>query len=158
MFTDRFKSLFRVSLLLALGTLAGLAAAHREQGQRKLVDDMEVELGIVPSEDLRGRPAGTPEKSMHAGVPKGKAQYHVLIAVFNRKTKQRISDAVVEATVGEVGFRGERKKLDPMAINDTITYGNYFRMPGVGPYVIAVKIRTPGMARAAEVRFDHKHE
>jgi hypothetical protein len=45
------------------------------------------------------------------------------------------------------------KTLEPMVFNNTMSYGNYFRLPGKDPYTIAVLIRKPGATRAIETKF-----
>jgi len=52
---------------------------------------------------------------------------------------------------------GETKKLELMAVNNAISYGNYFRMPSKDPYTITVQIRKPGISRTIEAKFDFKN-
>jgi hypothetical protein len=52
---------------------------------------------------------------------------------------------------------GETKKLELMAVNNAISYGNYFRMPSKDPYTITVQIRKPGVSRTIEAKFDFKN-
>lgn len=44
-----------------------------------------------------------------------------------------------------------------MAIAAAITYGNYFRMPGKGPYLISVQVHRPELPRVIEARFEYRH-
>jgi hypothetical protein len=78
----------------------------------------------------------------------------VTISLFDRRTRAPIADADVEATVVGTGTRGEVKVLEPMVLNDTVSFGNYLRLPaGKDSYTIAVAIRRPGEPRPVETKF-----
>jgi hypothetical protein len=64
----------------------------------------------------------------------------------------------VSARVSEVGLSGEEKTLEPMDIANTITYGNYFQMKGMGPFKIEVSINVPGARDEIKVVFEHRHQ
>jgi hypothetical protein len=147
-----------VSIVLALSLLIGSAVRARadETGYR-VVDNVLVYLGVIPAAMIRGHPAGHPESLMHGGVPAGADEYHVLIALFNAKTYERISNAKVTARVSEVGLSGVEKELELMQIAGTTTFGNYFEMKGVGPFRIEVSIDIPG-AEEINVVFEHRHQ
>lgn len=157
MFSYSFARLARALLLLCLMLLAGLAAAHSESGQHRIVDGVEIYLGMMPTGMMHGYPRDRPESTMHGGVPTGPVIYHVVIALFDSKTGERLTAAEVKARVGEPGRSVEEKKLEPMVIENTVTYGNYFNMPGAGPFQIVVQIRMPNSTRTIEARFEHKH-
>jgi len=124
----------------------------------KVIQGTEIYLGIVSAESIREQhQKGDPESSMHGGIPTRKGYYHVNISLLDSKTKAPISDAQVEVRVADPVMGGETKKLDLMAFNNAISYGNYFRMQGKDPYTITVKIRRPGTSRVIEAKFDYKH-
>jgi hypothetical protein len=79
-----------------------------------------------------------------------------MIALY-AKGGERITEANVSATVGELGMAGARKTLEPMVIGDTITFGNYFPMRSATQYRVAIEIRLPRAARPIEARFDYHH-
>jgi len=122
----------------------------------KTVDGIEVYLGIVSAESLRDRPEGSKESKMHGGVPAGRDYYHVNISLFDRKTRAVLTDAQVEVRVAEPVTGGQTKKLEPVTVENMKSYGNYFRMASSNPYTITVSVRRPGMARAAEAKFDYR--
>jgi cytochrome c5 len=122
----------------------------------KIVDGIEVFLGVVSAESLRDRPKGSKEGAMHGGVPTGKDYYHVNISLFDRKTRAVITDAQVEARVAEPVTGGQTKKLELVTVENMKSYGNYFRMASSNPYTITVSVKRPGMARPAEAKFDYK--
>ena len=77
--------------------------------------------------------------------------------LFRSKTTAVITDAQVEARVSDSDGRGETKKLEIMGISNTISYGNYFRIPRNAPYAVTVQIRKPDAPRAIEAKFDFNH-
>jgi cytochrome c5 len=124
---------------------------------RKVVDGTEVYLGIVSAESMRAQYSkGTPESSMHGGIPSGKGYYHVNVSLFDSKTRAAIADAQVEASAKEPVSGGQTKTLELVTLNNTKSYGNYFRMTGNKPYTITVRVLRPGAPRAVEATFDFK--
>jgi hypothetical protein len=81
----------------------------------------------------------------------------VTIALFDSKTGDRITDAAVMATVSEPGLSTEAKPLEPMRIADAMSFGNYFKMAGKGPFEVMVRVRPRTSAIPVEVKFQHKH-
>lgn len=143
--------------LLMVVSMIALASAGTS-GDSKVVGNVLIYVGVLPAPIVRGHPATHSEASMHGGVPSRSDQYHVVIALFDAKSYQRISKAEVSARVSEVGMASENKKLEPMTIADTITYGNYFRMAGRGPFEIALAIKLPGSSEVIKATFEHRHE
>ncbi len=94
---------------------------------------------------------------MHGGPSPGTRRYHVVVALFDSQTGARISDADVKVGLSEVALSGSTRKLEPMQVAGTVTYGNYFDFPVDGQYLIRVQIRrsrTPGDINAV---FSHQH-
>jgi cytochrome c5 len=132
------------------------AAAH--EANRKVVDGIEIYLGIVPAASTRiQQPRGSKEVLMHGGVPRGKDYYHLNVSLFDSRTKAEITDADVEVTAEDLAMGGETKKLEAMVINNTISYGNYFHMPGTNPYRITVHLKRPGTSHFVTAAFDFHH-
>jgi hypothetical protein len=128
---------------LLAGLLLVVSATVAAGGYRQVVDGVAIYFGVVPAELVRGHPREHPESEMHGGVPAG--ENHLVIALFNDKTGERITRAEITATItGPDRFKLE-KKLEPMIIAGAASYGNYFNMPGPGPYRITLRIRTPGI-------------
>lgn len=139
-------------------TVTGPAPVAATGPNYKIVDGMDIYLGVATAESIREQHAkGYPERSMHKGVPGRKDSYHVNITLLDRKTKAAIADALVEVTVADPVMGGETKTLELMAFNHAISYGNYFRMPGKDSHTITVHIRRPGISRVIETRFDYRH-
>jgi len=150
------ERVFYVLLLIMSGMLAKVATAADAENY-KVVDGVAIYFGIMPAEMILGHPKEHPERKMHGGVPGGAHQDHLVIALFDNATGKRITNAQVTATVREIGLAGETKKLGPMKIAGTITYGNYFDMPSRDVYRILVKIHRPGVAGVIEAEFTHRH-
>ncbi|NMG30002.1 hypothetical protein GO615_13880 [Aromatoleum evansii] len=141
--------------MLALGLAASGTALAVETGLHQVVDGIDVYYGILPAKVASKHPATHEEKTMHGGVPTGKDDYHVLVALFDRKGA-RITDAQVKATVAELGMAGTRKKLEPMRIEDTVSFGNYFALYGEGPYRVTIEAQLPGTAKPVEAVFEYR--
>jgi hypothetical protein len=71
-------------------------------------------------------------------------------------TGKHITEATIKARIAEPGLAGQEKELQPMKINDSVTFGNYFTMSGSGPHRITVSITRPGSGRAVQARFEHR--
>ena len=142
--------------MLALAQITMPAAASHVD-QYKVAGGMAVYFGVLPPEIVRGHAPEHPEGTVHGGAARGKKDSHVVVALFETKGGRRISGADVYARVAETGKAGERKKLEPMKIDDTVSYGNEFTMSAKGPYRISVEIRSPGAAKPVAVEFEYKH-
>lgn len=145
----------RFAILLALVLAAPGSAMPAETALHQKTGGVDVYYGILPAQVAGKHPITHEEKTMHGGVPVGKDDHHLVVALFD-KHGVRITDAQVWATVGELGLAGKRKKLEPMRIKDAISFGNYYALRGAGPYRIAIEIRLPGAARPVEARFDYR--
>jgi len=145
--------LIRFLAVLALALAAPAFAA--ETGRHQRLGGIDIYYGIVPAEVVGSHPPEHEEKSMHGGPPAKKAGYHLVVTLLDADG-QRISDAEVTATVGELGMAGTRRKLETMRINDTVSFGNYFELRGAGPYRIAIEVRRPGAAKPIEALFDYR--
>ncbi|OGI51467.1 MAG: hypothetical protein A3E57_04945 [Candidatus Muproteobacteria bacterium RIFCSPHIGHO2_12_FULL_60_33] len=136
---------------LLAGLLLLVSATVAAGGYQQVADGVAIYFGILPAELVRGHPPGHPESGMHGGVPVG--ENHIMVALFEDKTGKRITRAEVSATImGPDRFK-MTKKLEPMIIAGAASYGNYFNMPGPGPYRIALRIRTPGIGHDIEATF-----
>ncbi|MCK9394066.1 MAG: hypothetical protein M0Q44_00545 [Methylobacter sp.] len=62
------------------------------EDQRKVVDGVEIYLGVLPVEMDRGYPKEHAESSMHSGLASDVEQYHVLIALFDSNTGKHITE------------------------------------------------------------------
>jgi cytochrome c5 len=133
---------------------APAAAPMKQDPNRQIIDGMEVMFGAVSADALRKQhPNADYEKSMHGGIPSGSSYYHLNISLFDAETRSVIRNAHVEVRIADPVMGDQVKTLEPMVMNDTVSYGNYFRLPGSNPYTIAVLIRKPGDATPVQTRF-----
>ncbi|MGZ5091294.1 MAG: hypothetical protein ACXWCY_34155 [Burkholderiales bacterium] len=137
---------------LSASATAVLAAQH---GQQTIANGMEMHYSIVSADSIRAYPDASAERVMHGGPPRGESQRHLMLALFDAKTKQRIEGATVRARVGELAMTGEEKKLEPMTMGGALTYGNYFKLTGHGPYRIVFSISRPNTTGTTEASFDY---
>lgn len=143
--------------IVALMLLAQAALAA-DAGQYKVVDGIAIYWGVLPAEIIRGHVQEHPKSAMHGGVPPGEGYHHVIIALYDSQSRDRITDAEVTAKVEEVGHLAPSgKQLEPMTVAGTVTYANYFKMPVKGPYRISLQIRRPGSPRVIEAQFEYRH-
>ena len=143
-------------LLVAAFLAAAGAAKGGHLDRHQVVGDIEIFYGMTSAAEIRARPAGDPERMMHGGVPSGKGQHHLMVTLFDKQSKERITDAEVWASVGEIGLSASRKKLQPMP-SGPMSYGNYFRMDAPGRYRVRVEIKRPDTPRPVVADFDYVH-
>jgi hypothetical protein len=122
-----------------------------------VVEGVVIYLGVMPAEMLQQELAGYADPTMHDGAPPGGHLYHVMVALFEKATGRRISDAQVSLSVSDPFEPGAHLKLEPMAIGGTLAYGNYVDLPGTGPYRFTVFIRLQGMPETIEAKFNYQH-
>lgn len=155
--TSYLKTLLRVAVLSA-ATLLASAAFAADSATHKVVHGVAIYLGVLPAEMILGHPKPHTEAEMHGGVPAGAYQYHVLVSLFDAASGKRIGGAKVSARVYEIGRAGTQKKLEPMLIAGTVSYGNYFNMPATtNPYRIRVRIELPGSTDIIETEFEYQY-
>jgi hypothetical protein len=154
------RRILQVLVSLCLLWLAGApssAIADTASGSQT-VGHVLIYMGLLPAEMVRGHPKQHPEASMHSGVPAGSGEYHLIIALFDAGSRERITKAEIRASVSEIGLAGKETKLEPMELAGAITFGNYVRMAGNGPFRIDLAIRFPDEPHEIKVVFEHKHQ
>lgn len=130
---------------LALLALWGTAwATDPSRAQSQTVDGIAFHYGVVPAQRMREHTADHVERTMHGG-PKGSS--HIVVALFDAATGDRIADARVRASVTPLGGAVMRKPLEPMTIAGAASFGNYFHMAAPGVYRIRVDVDRPGRPR-----------
>lgn len=150
----------RLGLLIGCIWAAGQTAvsAASDEGQYKESGGLAVYLGILPAEMVKGHKAGHQEATMHGGVPGGRHEYHMLVAVFEAASGERVVDADVTATISGLGHvGGSRLQLEPMEIENTVTYGNFVDFPGSDIYEIKIVVKRPGIPPFVSMQFNYDH-
>lgn len=141
---------------LALVAWAGIAGAA-EPELSKTSGGLIVYLGVIPAEIVKGPGPHSAERPMHGRIPRGPHEFHVVAAVFDAANSARISDASVTAQVSGLGLSGGKKKLEPMQIEGTTTYGAFFNLPGRDIYKVKLSIERSGTARPVTFEFKYDH-
>jgi hypothetical protein len=131
-------------------TLSAAAGADLE----KHVDGLAIYMGVVPAQLLRGNTDASHLATMHGGLPSGSGSHRLVLAIYDEHAQRQVEGA---ATVTPLGLAPTRRKLEPMQIGTSATYGNVFPMAGSGPYTVQVTIHVPGQARTTEVQFNYSH-
>jgi len=134
--------------------LFGEVVSDEHSERHRVVNGVEVFLGIVPSELFLRRPIDHPEAEMHGGVPEDLLHYHVMVAIFEHQTGDRISNAMVHASIVGPEGAGLVKPLESMVTTGVISYGNFFVVPDSGPFRIRIVIRRPNVKDAIETEFE----
>lgn len=115
-------------------------------------------LGLMPAALLADHAPEHPEVQMHGGPPVGQHAYHLVLAVFDEASGLRIEDARASATVSGSGHIGRISlTLDPMVIENTVTYGGFVDMTGYERYEIEATIIVPDRADPVRVTFSGDH-
>lgn len=143
-------------VLIGLAIINPVTVAADASENFKVVDGVAIYLGVMPAQIAQGHPSEHPEASMHGGVTMRGHRVHVVVALFDNTTGQRIENAQVDGSVMEPGFGSEQKKLEAMRIADSITYGNYFDMQDNTTYNIRARILRPEKP-VIEAKFSHRH-
>ncbi len=158
MYTRSVKTFLKATLvLIGVAILGPLAVAADAPESFQVVDGVAIYLGVMPAQILQGHPDEHAEHKMHGGLPDRGHRDHVVVALFDEATGKRIENAKVTGWVMEIGSGSKKKKLEPMKIAGTITYGNYFNMPDKNIYHIKVRIHRPGIQSIIEAQFTHQH-
>lgn len=122
----------------------------------KTAGDMEIHLGLLPAEKLRQYPKGSPEASMHGGVPRGSGYYHLNVSLIDGPSQTVVADARVETKVEQVGLSSTSKLMEPIRFDNLTSYGNYFKLSGRTSYRITVTVQKPGSKQVTRSQFEHR--
>ena len=152
-----YTMMCRIRYLLVGVALSSVTTGAAADDNYKTAGGLAVYLGVLSAAMIQGHQRGHSEEAMHGGVPRGLHAYHVMAAVFDAATGERVQDALVEARIAEPGLAGVTRQLEPMVIADTVTYGNYFQLSGDAPYRIDLSITRPGLATPVRVEFTYEH-
>ena len=145
-------------LLVGLAMMVASPAPAQVDDPYKKAGDVAVYLGVLSAQIVRGHPAGHPERTMHGGAPSGEHEYHVVTAVFDATSGDRVSDAAVAMTVSGLGHvGGTRRTLAPMTMAGVVTYGAFVSLPGSDRYEIVVEIKRSGRNAPEKVQFTYLH-
>jgi cytochrome c5 len=118
---------------------------------------IEIYLGFTPAQQLREFPKGSPERTMHGGIPSGSGYYHVNVSLYEQKNRSPLADARVYMQYKQPGLTSAETELEPMAVGAG-SYGDYIKPQPRSRYIITVRIKKPQATRAVEAKFEHTFE
>jgi hypothetical protein len=116
------------------------ASAFAQQQERMERQGVLLHWGLMSAE-------GLPQQivEVHGGKPvNGGKVHHLVLALFDAKTGQRIDNAIIRAQLSEPGIvDGPAKYVPLMTMKDEASYGQVFGMVRDGPYRFKVKVKLP---------------
>jgi hypothetical protein len=139
--------------LVVLATVPTGAAQAADQPFHRDAGELSIYIGLIPAHAAGQR--RNAEQLRHGGSGTGEYAYHLTVAVFDRKG-DRVEDAQVSATVVPLGLAGHRRKLEPMRLAETVTYGGYFELAPTEVYRIDVEVVRAGTTAPARASFDYR--
>ena len=148
------------ALVAAVGPLVvGCSDDTKLPRNSQTVDGMTIELGVLPAELIQGHLlVPSDPKALHGGAKPYSRSHHVVVALFDAKTGARITDVRIRAGVGNRSYNHEPDEvLEPMEINNVISYGNLFPLQGEGVWRIHLEILRAGAPRPVEADFAYEH-
>jgi cytochrome c5 len=133
---------------------APLAAPRGADPNHQSVGGIDIHLGFMPAKMLHKLPAGSPERSMHGGIPKGSGYYHVNVSLFEGESRMPITDAKIRMQFQQSGRTSTATDLEPMAISAG-SYGNYIKPLPKTPALVILYIARSWSSRTIEAKFEH---
>ena len=149
------RAAFGLAQAAVVMLFAGTALADHSSGYA-VADGLTIYYAVIPAEVLRAYPKGSPEAIAHRSIPRGKNVDHLLVALFEGKSMERITDARVTVRFRETGLGWAKKRLEPMTLNDALTYCNFFTFDNHATYTIAIEVRRPGSSAVVTTEFEYK--
>jgi hypothetical protein len=137
-----------------LGSASALAA-EQSHALRQGAHNLTFHYGVVPAAVVLAHPDEHPERAMHGGKP-GRESSHLVVAIFDASSGQRVSDAEVSATVTRVGGNSVTKKLEVMRLRDQPSFGGFFSLNAPGIYRIRFEARRPARSTPVTAEFEHR--
>lgn len=144
-----------LTALLLLGSvlLSPLVALATPGDQHLSVNGVEIYYGVLPEGLVQG---SLPMPDRHDKASSA-ASHHLVVALYDTRTRQRISDATVTARVSTSGYWHEDKPLPVMAVAGQSTYGNFFTLSGSDTYRVDLSIQLRGTSTPIKASFEYRH-
>jgi hypothetical protein len=150
---QRLFVMFVMMVALTLTTVLPAGAAD----YFKTADGIAIYLGIMPAELVAGHTTGDSADRKRSAQRATVRQHHIIVAVFDNATGERMTSAEVWTRVQGFGV-SPWKTLEPMLIDDQVVYGNYFDIVRAGPSRIEIHVRDDRRGRRpVMVSFDYFH-
>lgn len=111
--------------------------------------------GLVPSEMVLSHPQAHEERRMHPGDAR-KGRSHLVLAIFDAASGERIANAEVSVHITLVGGPSTTKALEPMDIAKLPSFGAFVPVGAPGIYKIRFEVKRPGVAGTENAEFEHR--
>lgn len=128
--------------------------AAKSDPRHKLVSGTDIYLGVMRADAVRASQSDGGGGLVKVKVPSGKDYYHVNISLADKASGAPLKDAKVTLRVSD-GMSVQSKSLDLLAANNTVSYGEFFRLSSGSAYNIQAEIRRPG-ASAIVTNFEYR--
>lgn len=145
------------AVAICIGLLVAAAPLYGESADPyvRTVEGVRIHLGVVPAEVMRAYHRHSAEALMHHAsahedLP---GEKHVMVALFDAATGQRITAARVSARIAGIRTARATRELEPMRVAGAMTFGNFLPMAGPGSYEIRVEVQLPDRARPLRTSF-----
>jgi hypothetical protein len=135
-------------------TPSSLAADHL--GQAVIADGVVIYLGVMRSQTLVGDTASYGDHNMLCPPPGGHDNYHVMVALFDSDTGERITDADVYARVSSLGLVGPRKHFGAVEVAGAMCYCNYFDLSAFDRYNVKIDITRSESPKVIHAQFTYR--
>ena len=119
-----------------------------------VVGNTTVYFGVVAADAIRKHPNDYPA-SVYGAPPAAPDQHYLTVALFDADSGKRIPEASVRARVSTPTNSGRERALKRSVVGDATTYGDYFAMPGSGPFQVTVRVQRLGKPDLIEARCDY---
>lgn len=112
-------------------------------------------FGVVPAALARdaANMHGRVERDAHGLPVVSVDDHHVVVALFDAASGDRITQATVMATKRSSGGSVQRKALEPMEIAGTVTFGNFFGLDPKQTHEFSVEVNLPPREAPIQMSF-----
>ena len=145
-----------ISMLVAWLLYPGAAlAADQAHALAQSAGSMAFHYGVVPAQVVLAHADRHPEREMHGGSTP-KTGSHIVLALFDIPSGERIASGEVTATVTLLGGPSVTRRLEPMTIAGQPSFGGFFALGAPGIYRLRFEARRPDAAQPEVAEFEHR--
>lgn len=143
------------ALCAGIAGVAGISALAQPAHAQSQTPGLLFHYGLVPSEMVLSHPQAHEERRMHPGDAR-KGRSHLVLAIFDAASGERIANAEVKVHVTLVGGPSTTKALEPMDIARLPSFGAFVPIGAPGIYKIRFEVKRPGVPGTQNAEFEHR--
>lgn len=122
--------------------------------QTTTVDGVTFYYGVVKGNTVKEHSTAHTEANMHKGPPASTASYHIVLALFETTSNQRITDATVEVRLGPSSTPAYAwLQMEAMRDVGSESFGRYVELPNPGQYPVEFRVNKDGRTNLITARF-----